>query len=71
MTGALAPPQLRMIKPIRGPFQKTLWEVALSLGRIQVWKGNNSQKGINQIDFQFQKTKMFYLRACLKTSFVF
>lgn len=25
---ALAPPQLRMMKPSQGPFQKTLWKVA-------------------------------------------
>lgn len=35
----LAPPQLKMITPIRGPVQKTLWKVALGLGLLEAGIG--------------------------------
>lgn len=71
MNGALAPPQLRMISPCRGPVQKTLWKVALSLGPSKVWKGNYTYFSKDNYTFIFEETQIFYLQACLRTPYVF
>lgn len=60
-----------MIKNIRGPLQKTLWKVALSLGQNKLWKGNYTKNNKKQFIFRFEKTQMFDLQVCLKTSLVF
>lgn len=67
----LAPPQLRMIKPIRGLLQKALWKVALSLGKNKIWKGNYTKDKNKKDTFIFEKTQMFDLQVCLKIPFVF
>ncbi|KAF6280971.1 hypothetical protein mRhiFer1_009333 [Rhinolophus ferrumequinum] len=67
----LAPPQLKMIAPIRGPVQKTLWKVAFGLGQNQIWNGNYTKDIGNQYTFKLEKTQMFNLQVRLKTPFIF
>lgn len=53
---ALAPPQLRMIIPIRDPVQKTLWKIALGLGPNKLWNGNYTKDNKKIYTFRFEKT---------------
>lgn len=45
--------------------------MALSLGQNKLWKGNYIKNKKKQFIFRFEKTQMFDLQICLKTSFVF
>lgn len=67
----LAPPQLKMITPIRGPVQKTLWKVALALAPIGIWNGNLTKDNNKRYTFNFEKSQKLNLQACLKLPYVF
>lgn len=61
----LAPPLLRMIAPIRGPVQKTLWKVALALAPASHWTGNLTKNDPYLYTFKFEESQKFKLQACL------